>query len=142
MASKKNSQEISNPYLLKSVDSIKFIQSIYFDTGSNNAASFAQKMEIITLICFLTQVLNKKDPEKYPDCLSVLSAIFDVDLKDLEATKFCLNISADHVRSFGYLCDNLMWGTTDDIAKPDGFTNAKEIKNKIINYFVDEWSPF
>lgn len=114
----------------------------YFSTGSNNAASYLQKLELINLICFLTQKLNKKDPEKYPSCLSVLSAIFNVDLNNMETAQHCLTISAEHVRSFGLICDDLLWGTNDEIAKPEGITNAKEIKEKIINYFTEEWAPF
>jgi len=118
------------------------MQASYFSTGSNNAASFAQKLEIIKLIAFLTQLMNKKDPEKYPNSLSVLSAIFKVDLSDLNASSFQYAISADHVRAFSYLCDDLMWGTTDELEKPEGFNNASEIKDKIITYFTDEWTPF
>ena len=140
MASIKNSQ--NNPYVLKSIDSIKFMQANYFDTGCNNARSYAQKMEIINLICFLTQKLNKKDAEKYPDCLSVLGAILDVDLKDPDLDQYVFGFNPIIVRSFGLICDNLLFGCEDEIPKPENVTNAKEIKEKIKKYFTEEWAPF
>lgn len=141
MALKKNSQE-TNPYVLSSIDSIKFMQTNYFSTGSNNAASFTQKLEIIKLIAFLTQIMNKKDPKKYSNSLDVLSAIFNVNLSDIETSKLCVSISAEHVRSFALICDDLLWGTNEELKAPEGITNAKEIKDKIITYFTDEWTPF
>ena len=124
------------------MDSIKFMQANYFSTGSNNAASFTQKLEMIKLIAFLTQVMNKKNPEKYSSSLDVLSAIFNVNLSDVNESKLCYNISAEHVRSFDLICDDLLWGTTEELKAPEGITNAKEIKDKIITYFTDEWTPF
>ena len=142
MALKKNSQE-TNPYVLSSIDSMKFMQANYFSTGSNNAASFTQKLEIIKLIAFLTQVMNKKNPEKYSNSLDVLSAIFNINLSDTDASdKVYLNVSASHIRSFALVCDDLLWGTNEELKVPEGITNAREIKDKIITYFTDEWTPF
>jgi len=142
MALRKNSQE-TNPHVLSSIDSMIIMQANYFSTGSNNAASFTQKLEMIRLIAFLTQVMNKKDPEKYPNSLAVLSAIFNINLSDVnESNKIYLNISAEHIRSFALVCDDLLWGTNEELKAPEGITNAKEIKDKIITYFTDEWTPF
>lgn len=141
MALKKNFQE-TNPYVLSSIDSIKFMQANYFSTGSNNAASFTQKLEMIKLIAFLTQIMNKKNPEKYSNSLDVMSAIFNVNLSDVNESKLCYNISPEHVRSFALLCDDLLWGTNEELKAPEGFTNVKEIRDKIITYFTDEWTPF
>jgi len=142
MALRKNSQE-TNPHVLSSIDSMIIMQANYFSTGSNNAASFTQKLEMIKLIAFLTQVMNKKDPEKYPNSLAVLSAIFNINLSDVnESNKIYLNISAEHIRSFALVCDDLLWGTSEELKAPEGITNAKEIKDKIITYFTDEWTPF
>lgn len=141
MASTKNSQK-DNPYVLESIDSIKYMQSVYFSTGTNCAQSYKQKLDIINLICFLTQKMNQKDPDKYSSCLKVLSAIFETNLEDATLDKTLINANAECVRSFGLICDDLMWGTTDEITKPEGYSNAKEIKDKIISYFKDEWLPF
>ena len=40
------------------------------------------------------------------------------------------------------ICDDLMWGIEDKIEKPEGISNLKDIKNKIVTYFNDEWMPF
>lgn len=141
MASTKNSQK-NNPYVFESIDSLKYMQATYFATGTNCAQSYKQKMDIINLICFLTQKMSQKDPEKYSSCLKVLSAIFGTNIEDSTLDKTLISASAEHIRSFGLICDDLMWGTSDEIAKPEGFTNAKEIKDKIISYFKDEWLPF
>lgn len=139
MASTKNSQ---NPYKLTNMESVKFMQSIYFDTGSNNAQSYEQKMKVINLICFLTQKMQKVDAKKYESCIKVLSTIFNVDLENLDSSEIYTNFSVDNVRSFGLICDNLLWGTIDSIPKPDGFNSAKEIKDYIVKYFTEEWAPF
>lgn len=139
MASTKNSQKNDNLYALNSLASIRVMQATYFSTLTNNARSYQQKLDMIQMICFLTQKMNQKDPEKYPNATSVLGAIFDVDFSKEVVD---INGSMNLVRSFGMICDNLMWGTCDNIEKPEGITNAKEIKNKIINYFTEEWAPF
>ena len=117
------------------------MQANYFATGSNNAGSFTQKLEIIKLIAFLTQKMHKKNPEKYPDALSVLNTIFKVDLAKTEES-VVTNFSVKHVLSFALLCDDLLWGTVEELPKPEGIKDAKEIVDKIITYFTDEWSPF
>ena len=46
------------------------------------------------------------------------------------------------IRSFGLICDDLLWGTNTPIKKPEGYSNASEIKDKIISYFKEELAPF
>ena len=96
-------------------------------------------MEIIHLLCFMTQLLKKKDQRTYPNTVAVLEKIFNVDLHgNTDGSPGCI----DGLRAFGILCDDLLWGTEDAIAKPEGYSNLQEIKNKIVNYFNDEWLPF
>ena len=118
------------------------MQSIYFSTGSNNAQSCVQKMKVINLICFLTQRMQKVDAKKYENCIKVLNTIFGVDLENFDSSMECTNFNIDNVRSFGLICDDLLWGTTDSIPKPEGFETAKEIKDYIVKYFTEEWAPF
>lgn len=136
MASTKNSQ---NPYKFETLEQLKFVQDTYFSTHTNTALSYKQKMEIIHLICFMTQVLKAKDKTKYPNAVTVLEQVFNVNLHDNTDKENSLNES---IREFGMLCDDLMWGTEDKIEKPEGISNLKDIKNKIVNYFNDEWMPF
>lgn len=111
-------------------------------TGTNNAQSYAQKLDIVNLICFLSQKMSKKDPKRYSSCLSVLSIIFNNDFSDMSNDRHCTQVDPVQIRSFGLICDSLLWGTNDDIPKPEGFNNVKEIKDKIITYFTEEWIPF
>ena len=140
MALTKNSQKrMENPYVYKSIDQLKLLQMNYFSTATNNACSWKQKMEIIHLICFMTQKMNKKDPVKYPDCIAVLESIFGGNsMAMMDESSGQINI----IRSFGMICNDLMWGTSDEIEKPEGITNGKEIKDKIVTYFNEEWTPF
>jgi hypothetical protein len=96
-------------------------------------------MEIIHLICFMTQVLKTKDKSMYPNAVTVLEQVFNINLHDNTDKENSLNES---IRAFGMLCDDLLWGTEDKIEKPEGISNLKDIKNKIVTYFNDEWMPF
>ena len=96
-------------------------------------------MEIIHLICFMTQVLRTKDKTMYPNAVTVLEQVFNINLHDNTDKENSLNES---IRAFGMICDDLMWGIEDKIEKPEGISNLKDIKNKIVTYFNDEWMPF
>lgn len=91
------------------------------------------------MIMFLTQKMNKKNPEKYPDCISVLSAIFGDDFSVIVPNESGLSTI---IRSYALICDDLLWGTIDELTPPEGFNNAKDIKNVILDYFNNEWIPF
>ena len=136
MASTKNSQ---NPYKFETLEQLKFVQDAYFSTHTNTASSYKQKMEIIHLICFMTQVLKAKDKTLYPNAVTVLEQVFNINVHDCVDTETGLNES---IRAFGMICDDLMWGIEDKIEKPEGISNLKDIKNKIVTYFNDEWMPF
>lgn len=136
MASTKNSL---NPYKFETLDQLKFVHDAYFSTHTNTAASYAQKLEIIHLLCFMTQLLNQKSPKEYPNAIIVLEKIFNVGLANNTDNSPGI---VESLRAFGILCDDLLWGTSDKIPKPEGYSNLQEIKNKILNYFNDEWLPF
>lgn len=124
-------------------DYIKTMQQSYISTGTNNSGSYMQKMEIINLICFLTQKMSQANPEKYKTSVDVLNNIFKIDIEHpdtIVSQDTTLNI--DNIRSFALICDDLLWGTVDEIPKPEGITNTKEIVKKIYSYFKDEWAPF
>ena len=128
-----------NPCKFETLEQLKFVQEAYFSTHTNTALSYKQKMEIIHLICFMTQVLKAKDKTMYPNAVTVLEQVFNINLRDNTDKDTSLNES---IRAFGMICDDLMWGAEDKIEKPEGISNLKDIKNKIITYFNDEWMPF
>jgi hypothetical protein len=128
-----------NPCKFETLEQLKFVQEAYFSTHTNTALSYKQKMEIIHLICFMTQVLKTKDKTMYPNAVTVLEQVFNINLRDNTDKDTSLNES---IRALGMICDDLMWGAEDKIEKPEGISNLKDIKNKIITYFNDEWMPF
>ena len=128
-----------NPCKFETLEQLKFVQEAYFSTHTNTALSYKQKMEIIHLICFMTQVLKAKDKTMYPNAVTVLEQVFNINLRDNTDKDTSLNES---IRAFGMICDDLMWGAEDKIEKPEGISNLKDIKNKIVTYFNDEWMPF
>ena len=69
MASTKNSQ---NPYKFETLDQLKFVHDACFSSHTNTSASYSQKMEVINLLCFMTQLLKKKDSKLYPNTIVVL----------------------------------------------------------------------
>ena len=75
MALTKNSQKrMENPYVYKSIDQLKLLQMNYFSTATNNACSWKQKMEIIHLICFMTQKMKVEFAEG-ADISTVMQAV-------------------------------------------------------------------
>ena len=77
MALTQNSQ---NPYKLNSLEQIEFVYNQYFSLGTNTTQSFANKLELIKLVCFYWKYENKKHPDKYKNCIELLQAIFNKDL--------------------------------------------------------------
>lgn len=135
MVSTKNSQ---NPSKFENFEQLQIAYSMNFGTHTNTASSFKQKMEIIHLLCFMTQILKKKDSKTFPNTLAILEKMFNTSLQ----TTSISSGMTEGLRAYGILCDDLLWGTEDTIQKPEGFNNLQDIKNKIINYFNDEWMPF
>lgn len=118
------------------MDGLEYMQATYFSTCSNNAYSFQQKMEIITLICALSQRMIQAMPEKYKNCVDVLGNIFSI----------CIDAQTPGlggaIRSFGMICDDLLRGTTDMIPVPQEYKNGQQVRDKIYSYFTEEWAPF
>jgi len=108
-----------------------------FHSGSNTALSFDQKIEIIKLLSFLSKKMHDKDPIRFSNTLKILEIIFHKDFSNPD------NLLGDDkiIYTFGFFCDNLLWGT-DNIEKPEGYSNLSEIKDKIFSYFTEESLPF
>ncbi|MDO4465528.1 MAG: hypothetical protein Q4C49_00760 [Bacillota bacterium] len=110
----------------------KSIYTRYFSSGNNTFQSFDNKMELLTLICFLTQKMSKKDPEKYPNAKAVLDMIFkdSIDWAD-----------SDYVIGLSIVADDLLFGTVTEIKNPGEYKNAKEIVSRI-KELIEQWMPF
>lgn len=130
----KNSQ---NPFKLETLEQQTFAYNQYFSLGSNTSANYQAKLEIIQLVCFYWKYLNKKDPEKYKSCVELLQSICQTAIPPISGMD-------QFIVGLGLICDNLLWGTIDDLVNPnpDKFKKIKDVHNYIINYITQEWMPF
>lgn len=136
MASTKNSQ---NPYQFDTFDAKSFAYARFFSLGNNTAQSFEQKITLIRLVCFLQQKMHAKDPEKYKNCLSLLQVIFG---REFVQEGDHSNGEDSLLIGLSIICNDFLWGTTDEISIPEGFQTLKDVKNAIIKYITEEWTPF
>lgn len=127
----------TSPLNLESYDSKQFVYSSYFGLATNTSKSYKQKIELLHLICFLQKKMNKKDPDKYKNCLSLLQVIFGREFQQVDSP------GEDNLLiGLSIICDDLLYGTEDDIDVPEGCKTLKDVKDKIINYVKNEWLPF
>lgn len=109
-----------------------------FSLGYINKDSYKAKRELEHLICYLTSVLIHKDPIKYGSVDKVLAAILNKPELNME----------DHYDRFlaalAIRCDDLLFGMLtpqDQIEKPEGYTNSKDIIKRI-RELLETWTPF
>lgn len=125
------------PLRLESYDSKQFVYSSYFGLATNTAKSYKQKIELLHAICFLQQRMKKKDPEKYKNCLALLQIIFGREFQQADSP------GEDNLLiGLSIICDDLLYGTEDELEVPEGCKTLKDVKDKIINYITNEWLPF
>lgn len=113
---------------------------MWFSSKTNTNVSFKDKMELYTLICFLTQQMKKKDPVKYGDPIKVLSAIYQKDFAKIDE-ETPITGENEYILGLGIVCDDLLYGTEDTIPLPAGFKNAQEIVSRI-KQLIEQWLPF
>lgn len=135
----KNMALIKNsPINLESYEQKSYAYSSYFGLATNTAKSYKQKMDLINSICFLQQRMNKKDPQKYKNCLALLQIIFAKEFQqsgDIPGEDSLLT-------GLSIICDDLLYGIEDEIPVPEECKTLKDVKDKIINYVKNEWLPF
>lgn len=108
----------------------------FFSSGSNSEQSFGIKIEVITLLCFLTQELNKRHPEEFKTAFDVLSKYV---FKDQNAfASECGWVS--YMEGLSIICDDLLFGVSE-LEKPENYSSASEVKNRI-KEIIAEWLPF
>lgn len=127
----------NSPLNLNTYDQKSYVYSSYFGLATNTAKSYKQKMELLHLICFLQKKMKKKDPDKYKNCLSLLQVIFGREFQQTDSP------GEDNLLiGLSIICDDLLYGTEDELEVPEGCKTLKDIKDKIINYIKNEWLPF
>lgn len=108
-------------------DKNALFSSVYF-LGTNNNKSFDEKIELITLISYLTFKLQQKDPNTYPNSKTVLKKILP------EPMQFELLI--DHYSCF---CDELLKDVNE--FKNPGYESSKGLIERV-KQLVEQWTPF
>lgn len=108
-------------------DKNALFSSVYF-LGTNNNKSFDEKIELITLISYLTFKLQQKDPNTYPNSKTVLKKILP------EPMQFELLI--DHYSCF---CDELLKDVSE--FKNPGYESSKGLIERV-KQLVEQWTPF
>lgn len=128
----------NSPLSLTTYEQKSYVYNSYFGLATNTAKSYTQKMELLHLICFLQQKMHKKDPDKYKNCLSLLQIIFNKEFQQNTD-----NSGEDNLLTgLSIICDDLLYGTEDELQIPNGCKTLKDVKDKIINYIKNEWMPF
>lgn len=127
----------NSPLELKTYEQKSYVYNSYFGLATNTAASYNQKMELLHMICFLQKRMHQKDPDKYKNCLSLLQVIFGREFQQTDSP------GEDNLLiGLSIICDDLLFGTEDDLKVPEGCKTLKDIKEKIIKYITEEWMPF
>lgn len=133
MDSKKN-------FPLPTLENKRFIYAMWFSSKTNTLMSFKDKIELYTLICFLTQQMKKKDPVKYGNPIKVLNAIYKKNFEEV-GEEIPVTGENEYILGLGIVCEDLLYGTEDTIPIPSGFKNAQEIVNRI-KQLIEQWLPF
>jgi hypothetical protein len=116
-----------------SLDTKRFLYNSYFSSKTNTSQSFEYKIEILTLLAYLTQQLKKRMPDTFKNAYDVLKNYVLVGVP-LELT------DEDYISGLSVVCDDLIWGT-NDIEAPSKYSNSVEIKNRI-KELISGWLPF
>lgn len=104
-----------------------------FSSMTNTASSFEHKIELLQLICILTQKMKKAFPDDFKSAKDVL-------LKYVYQNQPIENYGdKEYVTSLWIICDDLLYGV-DEIPVPETYHSPKEIRNKIIE-LIAEWLP-
>lgn len=127
----------NSPLSLETYDQKTYVYNSYFGLATNTAASYNSKMELLHAVCFLQQRMHTKDPKKYNNCLSLLQIVFGKEFQQADSPgedNFLIGLSI--------ICDDLLWGTNDELKAPADCKTLKDVKDKIIKYVKEEWMPF
>lgn len=127
----------NTPFKLDTYDQRSYVYNSYFGLASNTAKSYRQKMELLHLICFLQTKMKKKDATKYKNCLCLLQNIFGREFQQGDGPG-----EDTLLIGLSIICDDLLYGTEDELAVPEGCKTLKDVKDKIIKYITEEWMPF
>lgn len=115
------------------LDTKRFLYNSYFSSKTNTSQSFSNKIELLTLLAYLTQQLKKRVPETFKNSYDVLYKYILVGMSLEEADN-------EYLSGLSIVCDDLIWGT-NDIEKPSNYSNSSEVKDRI-KELISGWLPF
>lgn len=115
-------------------DTKKYLYSMYFSSNTNTNDSFSDKIELISLLCFLTQTLCKLKPNIFKNTLDVIKNYI------YAGETFGAEGSITYMEGISIICDDYLYGV-NPIEKPANFTNTVEIRSRI-KELLSNWIPF
>lgn len=131
MGTTKNSNNQIEPL---DIESKRIFYAHYFSSGTNFNCSFGTKIEIITLLAFLTQELKKRFPSDYKNSYDAITKfIFKQPITEANGYN-------DYLIALSIITDDLMWGC-NEIEKPEKYNSANEIRERI-KEIINSWMPF
>ena len=104
-----------------------------FSLGTNTNQSIDEKFELLYLICYLSSVMKKRDPERFRKPINVLQQLYGRDFSDQTGED-------SYLTNLAIICEELLFGV-GDIKKPEGFNSGSEICARIKD-LVNQWMPF
>lgn len=110
------------------------LYSANFSIGTMTTEKFEDKIELLTLVCFLSNLMQtKKGPFEYPNTLKVLEKVIE--------RKITSTTGEDNfLQGLSIVCDDLLY-RVKDVPKPSGYTNASQIVDRI-KELLSQWCPF
>jgi len=106
----------------------------FFSSKTNTNQSFADKIELLTLLGFLTQGLCKRNPELFKNSYDVLTKYI---YPNGQLGEFG---DEEYIQGISIVCDDLIWGV-NSIPKPDKYSSSTELRDRI-KELISQWLPF
>lgn len=115
------------------IDTKRFLYTSYFSSKTNTSQSFDNKIEILTLLGYLTQQLKKRFPTEFKNSNdTIFKYIFkgqNLEVGDI-----------DYLEGIGIVCDDLIYGVSD-IPSPAQYSSSVQIKDRL-KELISCWLPF
>lgn len=116
-----------------SIETKRFLYASYFSSKTNTSQSFSYKIELLTLLGYLTQQLKKRMPNEFKNANDV---IYKYVMKGQQLNE----ADVDYLDGVSIVCDDLIWGT-EEIPAPEQYSSSVEIKDRI-KELISWWLPF
>ena len=106
----------------------------FFSSKTNTNQSFADKIELLTLLGFLTQELCKRKADTFKNSYDVLTKYI---YPSGQLGEFG---DEEYIQGVSIVCDDLIWGV-NPIPKPEKYSTSTELRDRI-KELISQWLPF